>query len=66
MQKKLYRIMQGKMLCGVCTGFADYFSLDVSIVRLLVIVASLVSLGVGLFGYIAAALILPEKPTGGV
>lgn len=60
MQKKLYRIMEGKMLCGVCTGVSEYFDLDVSIVRLITVVTAFTS--IGLIAYIAAAFILPEKP----
>ena len=29
MQKKLYRIKQGKMIAGVCNGLAAYFDIDV-------------------------------------
>ena len=34
MRKRLYRVEQGKMLCGVCGGIAEYFDLDPSLVRL--------------------------------
>lgn len=60
MNKKLYRIKEGKMLCGVCTGIAAYFDLDVSVVRLITIVAACTS--VGIVAYIAAAVVIPEKP----
>ena len=60
MPKKLYRINEGKMLCGVCTGIADYFNLDVSIVRIVFVVAGFGFAGV--IAYIAAAFIIPEKP----
>lgn len=60
MEKKLYRINKGKKLCGVCTGLAEYFDLDVNIVRLITVVAALTSFGI--VAYVAAALILPEKP----
>ena len=62
MEKKLYRIMEGKMIAGVCTGFADYFKLDVNIIRLVLILISLGG-GVGIVAYIAAALLIPEKPS---
>jgi phage shock protein C len=61
MPKKLYRINEGKMLCGVCTGIADYFTLDVSIVRLIFVLAGFAG-GSGIIAYIAAAFIIPEKP----
>lgn len=60
MEKKLYRVEEGKMLCGVCTGLAEYLNLDVTIVRL--IVALVAFFGPGILLYIVAALIMPVKP----
>ena len=40
MEKKLYRIREGKMVCGVCGGIAKYFGIDVSLVRLGVVLLS--------------------------
>ena len=37
MEKKLYRDMDNKMLCGVCAGVGEYFKMDVSTVRLLLV-----------------------------
>ena len=61
MEKKLYRIMKDKKIAGVCTGVAEYFKLDVSIVRLVWVLLTL-GWGVGLVAYIACALLIPEKP----
>lgn len=60
-QKKLYRINEGKMLAGVCGGIAEYFNIDATIVRLGWVFASLF-VGSGLFAYIIALIIMPEKP----
>ncbi|HAN21698.1 MAG: PspC domain-containing protein [Clostridiales bacterium GWF2_36_10] len=60
MIKRLYRINEGKMLCGVCTGVADYFQLDVNIIRLIAVFSGF--MGAGVLAYIAAAFIIPEKP----
>ena len=49
------------MLCGVCAGIADYLSLDVTVIRLLALLATLCS-GIGLVFYLAAAIIMPLKP----
>ena len=59
--KRLYRTEHGAaMLCGVCGGIAEYFSIEPSIVRLLW--AALVILGgTGILLYIIAAIILPRK-----
>ena len=60
MEKKLYRIREGKMVCGVCGGIAKYFGIDVSLVRLGVVLLSCA--GSGVIAYIAAAIIVPEEP----
>lgn len=61
MEKKLYKNLKEKKLAGVCAGLADYLKMDVSIVRILVVVLCLCG-SLGLWLYLACALILPEKP----
>ena len=61
MEKKLYRVAQGKQLCGVCTGFAKYFSIDVTLVRLIFVLLALTTSGI--LAYIACAIIIPEEPS---
>lgn len=61
MEKKLYRVTQGKMVAGVCGGVAEYFNVDVTVVRLVWAVASCFNFA-GVIAYIAAAVIIPEKP----
>ena len=56
--KKLYKIEEGKMICGVCTGVAEYLRLDVNVVRLVTVVGACCG-GIGLIAYIAAAILLP-------
>ena len=58
--KKLYKIEEGKMLCGVCTGLSEYLRVDVNIVRLVTIVGAFCG-GIGLVAYVAAAFLLPFK-----
>ena len=60
MQKKLTRSTTNRTICGVCGGLAQYFDIDPTIVRLVWALGTLVSLGIGIIGYIAAALIIPE------
>ena len=57
--KKLYKIRNGAMLTGVCNGLAAYFDVDVSLVRLAVVLLTCFT-GVGVIAYIACAVILPE------
>ena len=59
MAKTLYRSKSGKMLFGVCRGVADYFDVDVSIVR--IIWGVLAFTFIGFIAYIIAAIVLPEQ-----
>ncbi|HBP64852.1 MAG TPA: stress-responsive transcriptional regulator, partial [Desulfosporosinus sp.] len=61
MPEKLYRSAQEKMVGGVCGGLADYFSVDVTLVRLIVLVAAFAG-GVGIPGYLVAWVIIPVNP----
>ena len=60
MAKKLYRSRNDKKLCGECGGLADYFGLDVNIIRVAAIVSVFFG-GLGLVAYIAAAFLIPEQ-----
>jgi phage shock protein C len=62
-QKKLYRDEYNKMIGGVCKGLADYFDIDVSIVRALFLLA-LIFKGGGVLIYIVLMIVLPKKPFG--
>ena len=61
MEKKLYKSVTDKKICGVCAGLAKYLSLDPTIVRLIWAVVTLFA-GIGLLVYIICALVLPEEP----
>ena len=61
MTERLYRSVQQKMLGGVCGGLADYFSVDVTLVRLIVLVAAFAG-GVGFLAYLVAWVIIPVNP----
>ena len=61
-RKRLMRLRTGKKVAGVCAGFAEYFDLDVTLVRILWLVAIFVPTGVGLFGYLIAWIVMPEEP----
>lgn len=62
MEKKLYRVREGKVICGVCAGIAEYFKLDPVIVRLAAVLLTCAEPFSGLLVYIVAAIIVPEKP----
>ena len=61
--RKLYRSRKNKMLAGVCGGLGDYFGLDVTLIRIIWVLLTVVSLGVGgILVYILLALVVPEEP----
>lgn len=60
--KRLYRIPEGKVLGGVCTGLGKYFEVDFVIIRLIWVSLILFG-GIGFLGYIIAWILIPmEKP----
>jgi len=58
---KLYLSQTDKKICGVCGGLAEYFGIDSTIVRL-VVVLFVLFFGTGVLAYFIAALIIPKKP----
>ena len=63
MKKRLYKSSTDKKLCGVCAGFAEYFDIDPTIVRVLYAFAAIFTAGFP-FGllYIVLAIVMPENP----
>lgn len=58
--KKLYRSVNERMIWGVCGGIAEYFNIDVSLVRIgFVLFAT--SGGFGILLYIIMAIVMPNK-----
>ena len=61
MEKKLYKINEGKVLDGVCGGIAKYFGLDPTIIRVAWVIFCALG-GSGILAYIICALIIPREP----
>ena len=62
MPKKLYKIEQGKVLCGVCGGIGEYLNLDPNIIRLItVLIGIFTAFFPLLIAYIIMACVLPDK-----
>ncbi|MGV6827379.1 MAG: envelope stress response membrane protein PspC [bacterium] len=59
---KLYRDVENARLAGVCAGVADYFSIDVGLVRFLTIVSGIFFTFVTICVYVCGALFLDPKP----
>ena len=61
MEKKLYRSRDGKLICGVCAGIAEYFNVDPTVVRVAFALFACMC-GSGILAYLIAAVIMPPKP----
>lgn len=60
MEKRLYKSNTDKKLDGVCAGFANYFNIDPTLIRLAWVIFTLAG-GCGLIAYIIAAIIMPRE-----
>jgi Putative stress-responsive transcriptional regulator len=52
--------MTEKKIFGVCGGFAEYFDVDVTIMRIIFLIL-LFCAGGGLLAYLICALVMPEQ-----
>jgi phage shock protein C len=61
-RRKLFRRPERGRIAGVCSGIAEYLDVDVTLVRLLWVILSIVPGGFigGLVAYIAAWIVMPE------
>jgi phage shock protein C len=62
--KKLYRSKRDRKIAGVCGGFAPYFNIDPTILRVIfVILAFTTFVAPAFFSYLIGMLIIPEDPS---
>jgi phage shock protein C len=60
-RSKLMRSRTNRKIAGVCAGFAEYFDLDVTLVRVVWLIVALFG-GGGILAYIIAWIVMPEEP----
>ena len=61
MNRRLYRCRHDKRLAGVSSGLAEYFDIDVSLVRVLWVLSIFFG-GLGILAYIVLAIIVTLEP----
>ena len=59
MEKRLTRNVKEKKIMGVCAGVADYYGIDVSLVRIGWEI-SVLAAGTGALAYAVLSFVLPE------
>lgn len=62
-QRTLYRLPEHGVIAGVAAGFADYFNVDVTVMRLLFIIAAVLSGGGAVIAYLILAVVMPTPQT---
>jgi phage shock protein C len=60
-RRKLVRPRVGRKIAGVCLGFSEYFDVDVTVVRVVWLIASCMTV-IGLLSYPIAWIVMPEEP----
>ena len=61
--KRLYRIRDGRIVAGVCTGLAAYLGVDPTLVRLAFALLTIFG-GVGILLYLGAWVVIPDEVEG--
>lgn len=59
--KRLVRSREDRWLAGVCGGIGQYAGIDPNLVRLLMVVAALLSCGTAVIAYVVAWIVVPEE-----
>lgn len=61
MKKRLYRVRNGRVFGGVCSGIGEYFDVDPTLIRLLWVAFCFLGCGSGLLAYIIAIFVMPDE-----
>ena len=57
--RRLVRRSDDRMLAGVCSGLAEYTGMDVTLVRVLAVLAAVLGFGTVVVAYVVAWLLVP-------
>lgn len=58
--KKLTLSEQNRKIAGVCGGIGSYLNIDATLVRILWIIATIISFGTGILAYLICWLVIPK------
>src|SRR2546427_12460222 len=61
-RNRLVRPRVGRKIAGVCIGVAEYFDLDVSLVRVVWVIVAILGVPVGIVGYIVGWIVMANEP----
>jgi phage shock protein C len=60
-RRRLVRPYADKKIAGVCAGVAEYFDLDVTLIRIIWLLVALFG-GCGFLAYVIAWIVMPAEP----
>lgn len=60
-RKRLVRPRVGRKVAGVCVGVAEYFDLDVTLVRVVWLLTAILT-GTGFIAYVIGWIVMPNEP----
>ena len=61
--RRLYKIREGSMISGVCNGLATYFSIDVTLVRIIFVLLAIITQGAWILAYVVMMFVIPYATT---
>jgi phage shock protein C len=61
-RRRLMRPRLERKIAGVCAGFAEYFDLDVTLIRLVAVLLGIFAFPFAEIGYVIAWIVMPEAP----
>ena len=59
---RIVRLRYPRVIAGVCSGIAFHYGWNLPLVRVLLVVFTLLTSGLGLLVYIAAWILIPDAP----
>jgi phage shock protein C len=59
---RLVRPRTGRKVAGVCLAFAEYFDLDVTLIRVVWLVSAILTVPVLFIAYAICWIVIPEEP----
>lgn len=59
---KFYRDRRNGKWLGVCAGIADYTGIDVTVIRIITVLLTVLGSGATFIAYVVAAMVAPNKP----
>lgn len=61
MSKKLTKSQTNRKVSGVCAGIAEYLNVDVTIIRVAFVIATIIGVGSPILIYLILMFVMPDK-----